>query len=186
MINANADSTYPQFKTCIADTALHDVVAHHSPEASNQSTYINCQKRLDYMLVTEDILFPSIGAGYTPYGSSFISYHRGVYWDIPSAVLFESILPGPITVPQRGLQLNRPRKIQKYIEHLPNMYTKHKIFEKTVSIENKLCTETSQKEKEKLYARFSDLDMERAHYMYSADKKCKLISMVSQAILGWW
>ena len=55
------------------------------------------------------------------------------------------------------------------------MYTKHNILEKAVTIENKLRTETSQNEKKRLYARFSDLDMERARYIRSADKKCKLI-----------
>jgi len=99
MLDANSYSTDPQFKTFIADTVLHDVVAHHSPEANNQSTFVNGKKRLDYILVSEDILFPSIGAGHTPYGSPYISDHRGVYWDIPSAALFESILPGTIRVP---------------------------------------------------------------------------------------
>lgn len=41
MIDASADSVDPHFKAFIADTAIHNVVSHHSLEASNQSTYIN-------------------------------------------------------------------------------------------------------------------------------------------------
>ena len=51
----------------------------------------------------------------------------------------------------------------------------NKIFEKAVTIENTLRTETSQNEKQRLHARFSELDIERARYMHYADKKCNLI-----------
>ena len=51
MLDANADSTDPQFKIFVANNALHNIVAHHSPEACNQSTYINDKKRLNYILV---------------------------------------------------------------------------------------------------------------------------------------
>ena len=87
MLDANADSTDLQFKAFIANTALNDVVSQHSPEACNQITYSNGKNRLDYSLVSEDILLPSTGAGHTPYGFPFISDHRGVYWDIPFAAL---------------------------------------------------------------------------------------------------
>lgn len=54
MLEANSDCNDPQFKAFIADTALHNVVVHHSSEACNQSTYINGEKRLDYILVLEE------------------------------------------------------------------------------------------------------------------------------------
>ena len=108
MMDANADLTDPHLKTFISDTALHDVIRHHAPGLMNQSTYVHGRKRIDYILVSEDILLPSTGAGHTPYGSPLISDHRGVYWDIPSGSLFDSIQTGPINIPQRGLQLDRP------------------------------------------------------------------------------
>lgn len=38
IMDVNGNATDPQFKVFIADTALHDVVAHHSPESYKQST----------------------------------------------------------------------------------------------------------------------------------------------------
>ena len=136
-----------KFKTFIENTALHNKVSHHSLEACDQSTYINGKKNLDYFFVSEDILLVSTGIGHTPYGSPFISDHRGLCWEISSAALFESILPGHIRVPQRGLHVDRPRKYQAYIEHLRIMCTKHDILDKAVTIENKLYKEASQHEK---------------------------------------
>lgn len=73
MLDANADSTDPSFNAFIADTVLYNVVSHHSPEVSNQSTYINSKKRLDYVLVSGNILISGTGAGHSPYSLSRIT-----------------------------------------------------------------------------------------------------------------
>ena len=79
MMNANGDEADKQFQKFINDTALHDVVAHFSAALTSQSTYINGQKRLDYILVSEDLIMEGRHAGHTAFLHPFVSDHRGVF-----------------------------------------------------------------------------------------------------------
>ena len=88
MMDANGDSSDNHFQTFIRDTNLKDVVAHYSPELIDQSTYINGQKRLDYIMVSEDLLGVGSSAGHTAFLKPFISDHRAVYWDVAASQLF--------------------------------------------------------------------------------------------------
>ena len=90
IMDVNADSTDPHLHTLLTNTSLQDVFQHHAPYLENQSTYINGKKRIDYILVSEDLLAFSEGAGHTSYDIPFISDHRGVYWDIPHNALFNT------------------------------------------------------------------------------------------------
>ena len=170
MMDANGDSTDIQLQTFIANTALHDTVEYHSPHLAEQSTYRNGRKRIDYILVTEDLLALSTRSGHTPYDTPFISDHRGVFWDIPSAALFEAQHSGPMPISQRGLQLDRPRTTEIYIHHLKKLYEHHTILTRAQAIETKLHTTTDPHMRLELYAQFNALDMEKVRYMKSAEK----------------
>ena len=65
MMDANGDRSDPRFHTFLQETALHDIVAHLSPNIIGQSTYNNGQKRLDYILVTEELLAAGTRVGHT-------------------------------------------------------------------------------------------------------------------------
>ena len=117
MMDANGDSSDTQIQTFMADTALHDVVEHHSPHLIHQSTYKQGIKRIDFILISEDLLAASRKAGHTPFDVPFISDHRGVYWNIPYLALFDSRQDKPTPTSQRGLQLDRPRTIGIYISY---------------------------------------------------------------------
>ena len=78
MMDANGDDSDEHLQTFIRDTSLHDVVAHLAPELKGQSTYINGKKRLDYILVSEEILEAGNKAGHTDFLQPFTSDHRGV------------------------------------------------------------------------------------------------------------
>ena len=91
---------------------------HHSPQLINQSTYKNRNKRIDLILVSEDLLTSNSKAGHTPYDGPFISDHRGIYTDIPYLAFFDSKPDSPTPTSQRGLQLDRPRTIGIYISYL--------------------------------------------------------------------
>ena len=120
MMDANGDSSDTHLQNFIANTALHDVVEHHSPHLINQSTYRNGTKIIDLILVSEDLLTSSSRAGHTPYDTPFISDHRGVYWDIPCMDLFDSKPDTTTTISQRGLQLGRPHTLEIYIPYFKN------------------------------------------------------------------
>ena len=67
MMDSNGDGSDKHLQTFIQDTSLKDVVEYYSPELKEQNTYINGQKRLDYMFVSEDLLGPSNTAGHTEF-----------------------------------------------------------------------------------------------------------------------
>ena len=78
----------------IRDTNLKDVVSYYSPGLIDQSTYINGQRRLDYILVSEDLLGVGSSAGHTAFLKPSISDHRAVCWDVSANQLFGSIKGG--------------------------------------------------------------------------------------------
>ena len=123
MINANSDTTNPYLHIFMAEIGLYDAVKHHNPKIENQATYIWVKKRLDYILVSENVLHGSTGEGHTPFGYPFLSDHRGLYIDIPVSELFDTQPENPIATPQRGLQY-RTGKI--YEECGKKMRTKEK------------------------------------------------------------
>ena len=173
MMDANGDASDAHFQTFIRDTGLHDVVAHFSPELTDQSTYINGKKRLDYILVSEDLLGAGNRAGHTDFFHPFISDHRGVYWDVFSSALFESNKHSPQHITFRGLQLERPSTVEVYIWHLTRMYIKHRILHRARKLETQMGNTTAPDEIQKLQHKFSALDMERVRYMKRAEVKCK-------------
>ena len=77
MMDANGDTSDEHQQNFIRDTALQDVVAHLAPELKGQSTYTNGKKRLDYILVSEEILEAGTKARHTYFLQLFISDHRG-------------------------------------------------------------------------------------------------------------
>ena len=75
MMDANGDNSDEHLQNFIRDTALHDVVAHLAPEVKGQSTYTNGKKRLDYILVSEEILEARTKAGHTDFLQPFSDIH---------------------------------------------------------------------------------------------------------------
>ena len=122
MMDANGDRSDKHFLTFMRENALHDVLEYHSPQIKDQSTYINGTKRLDYILVSEDLLSSGNSAGHTDFSHPFISDHRGVYWDVAVGDLFGSNTEAPKNVGQRGLQLERPKQVEEYVSQLKILY----------------------------------------------------------------
>ena len=173
MMDANGDASDKQLRTFISDTTLHDVVAHLSPALKSQSTYINGQKRLDYILVSEDLILEGMQAGHTDFLHPFVSDHRGVYWDVPSTAIFDSSNNLHQHVTHRGLQLDRPHTVEAYIRHLTHLYDKHRILQRSSALETEIGKTTSPEKLQKLQSQFSALDIERTRYMKSAEHRCK-------------
>lgn len=72
------------------ETVLHDLVEHYSSIIVVQSTYIKDQKRLGYILFSEDLMGTCNSAGHTAFSHSCISDHRYVYCDVIVSDLFDS------------------------------------------------------------------------------------------------
>ena len=123
--------------------ALHDVVEYHSPDLLNESTYIYGQKRLDYTLVSEDLLGSGNSADHTAFSLPFISDHRGMYWDVAVSDLFDSNNGAPKNVTQRGgMQLERPAQVEEYATQLNILYDRHIILQRADILETKMLNTT--------------------------------------------
>ena len=56
MIDANSDKEDEYFNQFLADTALNDIIPYFQPNLETQSTYRHGQTRLDYILVSDEVL----------------------------------------------------------------------------------------------------------------------------------
>ena len=67
MMDANGDSSNKHFTEFIRETFLYDVVDQNPPSLVGQRIYINGQKWLDCILLSEDLLGSCNSTGHTIY-----------------------------------------------------------------------------------------------------------------------
>ena len=78
MMDTNSDTSDPHLKSFIVDIYLHNVVNYQSLELINQNSHIDGRKKIEYILVSEDISHPSVGARHASFGHPFTSDYRGI------------------------------------------------------------------------------------------------------------
>ena len=100
------------------------------------------------------------------------SDHCGLYFDINSDVLFDSNEEGPKNITQGGLQLDRPATVLAYIQHLRQLYERHKIPQRALLLEKDIHNTSDPAKLQVLYSKFSSLDLERIRYMKRAESLC--------------
>jgi hypothetical protein len=115
--------------TLIMTCGLQDVLRiHHPPPLP--TTYARGRNRIDYILVSRDILPAVHKSGVLPLYSIFSGDHIPCYIDIDSNMLFGDQTHPLAPLPQRGLQLHDPRKVDAYNNSLLEQLEYHKIFDK--------------------------------------------------------
>ena len=92
----------------LADTALKDSITHVQPNLESQPTYHHGHKRLDYILVSDEVIELSTTTCHTSYDYHFVFDHSGVYMDISVDCLFDDHLLDPTDFTEHKLQINRP------------------------------------------------------------------------------
>mmetsp|Transcript_30358 Transcript_30358/g.72755 ORF Transcript_30358/g.72755 Transcript_30358/m.72755 type:complete len:2117 (+) Transcript_30358:2729-9079(+) len=94
---------------------LLDTIAFYHPDAQDQSTYELGSRRLDYILMSTDIVHTVTACGYLPMNKVFQSDHRLAFMDIDTDALFGD--PSKLAPPSmRDIKANRPKLVTKYLE----------------------------------------------------------------------
>ena len=176
MLDSNEDiKKNGTFKLFVDSNQFVDAIQIHNPNhAINRPTFIRSSNRIDYILVTRDLLPFITKAGHYDFHQLFLSTdHRGIYMSLKTEHLFDSSEYDPTRIENRKLQLHKRDHVENYLKHLKKMFVENKFWERTLSLLKKFdeCKEAStQKE---LIKTFDQMDREKTTYMLSAEKRLK-------------
>jgi hypothetical protein len=95
---------------------LVNIFAARHPNIEEFSTYIRGTKRMDYYLVSRDIIPAVTAAGYKPYHYCTTSDHRGLFLDLDVGTLFENATTALAAQPFRDLRSKDLQSNTTYID----------------------------------------------------------------------
>jgi hypothetical protein len=141
---------------------LIDIHARTHGLDSEVATYARGTKRLDYILMNEQLASHSTNCGADPFNHRFYSDHRGIWVDLELLGLFDRNLP-PLARPQfRDILPSRPKLIRKYITELGHLLSTSDIPTRVDSLHDRNDIHLAETLDDKITAG-----------MKSAGKKCK-------------
>ncbi len=123
--------------TLLMTCGLIDTLSHSHPPPY-PSTYFRGKTRMDYILVSRDLLPSLQRSGVLPLYSIFMGDHCPCYVDLDSTVLFSDPTHPIAHHTHRGIQLLDPRKVDKYIDTLLQQLDYHKVFNKLDDMDSTL------------------------------------------------
>ena len=118
--------------------ALHDVIGELRLDLKSQLTYIDGNKRIDCIFLTEEIMKGVQSTWNTHFGYPFVTDHMGVYMNIPFKALLKSNCDRITLELHRRLTINVPKSFQEYIIILKAHHKHQKIFHKTILLEQQM------------------------------------------------
>lgn len=96
-------------------------------DSTPPSTYSRGTNRIDFLLVSTRLLTSVLRTGILPYNTPFLSDHRACYIDLDVISLFSDRIPSIIPAKYHGLELQDPRIVNKYYNHLWKQIRYHKL-----------------------------------------------------------
>jgi endonuclease/exonuclease/phosphatase family metal-dependent hydrolase/vacuolar-type H+-ATPase subunit H len=161
----NDDITLPQsgMHQLATTCCLVDLFSIRLGTTNSPITYQRGSKRLDYILISPNLLPMVQAAGYDPFGYRLPSDHRGMYIDLSTHELFDQELPQIQAAHKRDFRTSTPGVIQAYVMAKIKYLQDHRFFER-LQILNDLH------ESNHVLAESLDRDFERASF--HAANKC--------------
>lgn len=153
--------------TLIRTCGLIDPLTYQHSDSPPPSTYSRGGHRIDYILVSHHLLPAIVHTGIMPYDSVFISDHRPCYVDLDASIPFKDSTSTIEVASRRGLQLQDPRIVNLYYEHLTKQLAYHKLPGK---IELLLQHAQSQPEDPTIPTRYEKIDKLITKSMLYAEK----------------
>jgi hypothetical protein len=101
-----------------AETKLIDPLVQRHGTEGEPPTYARGSKRIDYILVSENLSEYVISCGILPLHNICFSDHRALYIDIDLQAFLKSEPPSHMNRVQRGISSEDPRSVKKYQERL--------------------------------------------------------------------
>jgi hypothetical protein len=100
--------------TVASDCDLIDVHTARHNEAATTVTYARGTKKIDYNLITPEILPLVTRSGMLPFYTGIHTDHRGLFIDIDSKALFQGKIADLYNHPTRILSSKMPKSVLKY------------------------------------------------------------------------
>jgi hypothetical protein len=113
---------------------LTDIHAHRCPNISNMATYARGSKRIDFILISKNLVNKVTGAGFLPFFQGIESDHRGAFVDFDEKQLFHGKTPVLYTHAARRLTSKLPRAVKPYKTELWNRLQAHNITNRSNNI----------------------------------------------------
>jgi hypothetical protein len=105
-----------------------DIIGHMHPSAMGVPTYLRGTTRLDFALISRDLI-PSVQAcGYLPFHSNFRSDHRFLFLDFDTQQLFGSLTSALSPATYREFTSKDSHAVAKYIRLKHKYLTEHNFF----------------------------------------------------------
>eukprot|EP00980_Cylindrotheca_fusiformis_P016915 scaffold5139_cov100-Cylindrotheca_fusiformis.AAC.1 len=97
------------------DLQFVDIIGRCHPHTQSLSTYIRGTKRLDFILITQDLVPAVRHCGYLPFHSHFRTDHRFAFIDFQTATLFGNLHTKLAPNSLRDFTSKDPKQVQKYL-----------------------------------------------------------------------
>ena len=136
MIDANEHFDSPQsaISKLAASCNLVDIIATRHQQATNTATYSRGTKRIDFILISENIAPAVTRCGLLPFYEGIHSDHRGSFIDLDARILFQDRTPQLYEQPRRQLHSKKPSAVMHYKTELWKQLTAHNIINRSTTI----------------------------------------------------
>jgi hypothetical protein len=136
-LNEELGSSAGGMTQLVSDLGLIDIHTRELGLDNEVATYARGTKRLDYILMTEQIASHTSSCGAEPFNHRFYSDHRGIWVDLELLGLFDRNLP-PLARPQfRDIRSGRPKLVRKYVAKLGKYLSSLDIPNRVSSLTNR-------------------------------------------------
>lgn len=160
------------FKQFISSNQLADAVQHNNPLHAQRPTYIRSKNRIDYILISEDLVPSITTAGHYDFHHLIQNTdHCGIYMSLKTAELFDHTELDPTRIEHRCLQLNKREVVNKYLKLLTTNFEENNFWDRMIAIVEKFKQSPDESTKNMLIKQFDKMDQEKTEYMLSAEKK---------------
>jgi hypothetical protein len=113
---------------------LTDIHAHRCPNISNMATYSRGSKRIDFILISKNLVDTVTGAGFLPFFQGIESDHRGAFVNFDEKQLFHGKTPLLYTHAARRLTSKLRRAVKTYKAELWKRLQAHNITNRSINI----------------------------------------------------
>jgi hypothetical protein len=172
MMDANDSMQRPSSKLTkwIKQHELLDPHTYLHGTEDQPPTYIGGSTRIDFMLVSSDIIPYVSKAGIIPFNGYYESDHRALFIDVDLPRILKGMPHDPISRNNRAISSTIPWKVEKYQQYVFQECKATKIFSraKAFEIRNKGIPMTPELHKE-----LDAMDLEMTAIQLEAEKLCK-------------
>lgn len=168
--NDSMERTSSRLNKWTRDCELLDPHTYLHGVENQPATFIGGSTRIDYILVTPDIIHYINKAGILPFNGYYESDHRALFIDIDLHRVLRGMPHDPIARDQRAISSKIPWKVEKYQKFLHKACTESNIFSRAKQFEEKYAhTQLTPS----LHQELEQIDAELTAIQLEAERLCR-------------